>query len=91
MKISVEHIRNRASAVTGMCAAIVACLIAVSCSTTKRIPDDEQLYIGVKKIDIQEISDISEIRITLETLAVKLAHQRMTPEGLKKLKKEYKK
>lgn len=42
----------------------------------------------VKKIDIQEISDISEIRITLETLAVKLAHQRMTPAGLKKLKKE---
>ena len=42
----------------------------------------------VKKIDIREISDISEIRITLETLAVKLAHQRMTSVGLKKLKKE---
>lgn len=35
----------------------------------------------VKKIDIREISDISEIRITLETLAVKLAHQRMTSAG----------
>lgn len=42
----------------------------------------------VKKIDIQEISDVSEIRIALETLAVQLAHKRMTAQGLQKLKKE---
>ena len=39
----------------------------------------------VKKIDIKEISDICEVRIALEALAVRLAHKHITPKDVLKL------
>lgn len=39
----------------------------------------------VKKIDIKEITDISEVRIALEALAVRLAHKHITPKDVLKL------
>ena len=42
----------------------------------------------VKQINTEEISDICEIRVVLEALAVKLAHRRLTPEGLERLRVE---
>lgn len=41
----------------------------------------------VKAINIQEISDVIEIRIALEGLAVRLAHKRLDQGGLQALKK----
>jgi outer membrane protein assembly factor BamA len=49
-KISTTELRNLAARALWVVAAAV--LIA-ACSTTSRIPDDEQLYIGVKRVDIQ--------------------------------------
>ncbi len=46
---------NNAARLLKSCAAVVVCLLAVSCSTTKRIPEGEQLYIGVKKLDIKAV------------------------------------
>ena len=45
----------------------------------------------VKTINIREISDVIEIRIALEGLAVRLAHQRVDSQGLKELKQILKK
>ena len=44
----------------------------------------------VKTISIREISDVVEIRIALEGLAVRLAHQRLDSEGLSELKQSLK-
>lgn len=41
----------------------------------------------VKAINVQEISDVIEIRIALEGVAVRLAHKRLNKEGLQELKK----
>ncbi len=38
----------------GLFAGVVAMLMVVSCSTTRRIPDDEMLYTGVKGVKVAE-------------------------------------
>ena len=44
---------SRHSVIRHAFAAMAMLLLASACSTTRRIPDDEQLYIGVKKINIE--------------------------------------
>ena len=53
MKTSAEHIRKAVRALAGAVLAALVCAAATSCSTTKRIPEGEQLYIGVKDIDVE--------------------------------------
>ena len=47
-----NNISLLSSAISALIAAACAAMLA-GCSTTKRIPEGEQLYIGVKKIDIK--------------------------------------
>lgn len=39
---------------------VIMALSVLSCSTTKRIPEGEQLYTGVKKVDIRLVSDTTQ-------------------------------
>ena len=39
----------------------------------------------VKEINLQDISDVCEITVALEALAVSLVHQRITQDGIKEL------
>ena len=43
MKTSAEHIRKAVRALAGAVLAALVCAAATSCSTTKRIPEGEQL------------------------------------------------
>lgn len=40
-----------------ICIIVMLCLLAVSCSTTSHIPDDDQLFVGLSKIDYQGATD----------------------------------
>lgn len=49
MTATTRHIRFQA--LTALAVAVIMVLTAVGCSTTRRIPEGEQLYTGIKKID----------------------------------------
>ena len=42
----------------------------------------------VKRVSIREITEVTDIRVVLEALAVRLAHKKATPESLARLKAE---
>lgn len=52
MNRNIDMTRYRSRAITKLAAGFLLCATLAGCSTTKRIPDGEQLYIGVKNIDI---------------------------------------
>lgn len=53
MKMPAVHIRSMALWLRAAVMAVIAMAMMGSCSTTKRIPEGEQLYIGVKNIDVK--------------------------------------
>ena len=45
-----------------VCQYLLSLLFVAGCSTTSQIPDDEQLYIGIKDINKPDFGDSVEIR-----------------------------
>ena len=52
MKIRNRHIPVLHGLSVAVTLALVTVAMLSSCSTTRRIPDGEQLYVGLKKVDI---------------------------------------
>ena len=57
----------------GTLAVIAGCLLLGACSTTKGVPDDDQLFIGLTKIDYQNYDKNDHFTATQEELEAALA------------------
>ncbi|MBR1733668.1 MAG: BamA/TamA family outer membrane protein [Alloprevotella sp.] len=49
---------------------MVAALLLTACSTTSKIPDDEQLYVGIKKIDYRATPALKKVKIRRDSVGV---------------------
>ena len=54
-------------------AAIATAVLLASCSTTKSVPDDDQLYIGLTKIDYKNYESSDHATATMEEIEAALA------------------
>ncbi len=52
MKPRIHSTRSLRNILSALAAAWAVALLASSCSTTRRIPEGEQLYVGLKKVEI---------------------------------------